>query len=130
MKKAGCRQPITTVNSMEISYHGSDLPDLPDMAAISLYRVAQEALTNVARHAEASTVDVAISHREGEVLLKVTDDGVGFNAQTILYGTAEGIGLPGLQERLETLGGRLEVRSAPGKGTRVVAYVPLPDFAG
>jgi|GEM_PF-2216624 len=117
-------------SGMEISFQGTDLPDLPDMAAISLYRVAQEALTNVARHAEASTVDVAIFHEDEQVILKVTDDGVGFDPQTILYGTAEGIGLPGLQERLETLGGRLEVRSTPGEGTRVVAYVPLPDFAG
>lgn len=114
---------------LEISYHGVELPDLPGMAAISLYRVAQEALTNVVRHSGASAVEVILSQENGEVMLTVADNGVGFDPQAAFYQASDGIGLPGLRERMETLGGRLEVRSAPGEGTRVIAHVPLTDSA-
>jgi len=86
----------------------------------ALYRVAQEALTNARRHADADLVRVAM--RFGEVAtLEVADNGRGFSLPT-----AGGNGLPGMRERLAALGGVVEIESAPGRGTRVTASVGGP----
>jgi signal transduction histidine kinase len=88
-----------------------------------LYRVAQEALTNVIRHARARTVSVVATARRGSVQLVVEDDGVGFDPEALA--PAEQIGLMGMRERLELLGGSLRIESAPGAGCSVYARVPL-----
>jgi signal transduction histidine kinase len=86
----------------------------------TLYRLAQEALTNVGKHAEASSVDVRVLEDEHVVEVAVHDDGRGFVAES---GTA-GFGLVGMRERVALAGGTLEVRSSPGEGTTVRAVLP------
>jgi signal transduction histidine kinase len=92
-----------------------------------LYRAVQEALTNVARHAEATRVTVRLEHEDGLVVLSVTDDGVGFDPGRA--GDGAGLGITGMRERLASIGGTLEIRSTPGKGTMLRAPIPLVEHA-
>ncbi len=87
-----------------------------------LYRVAQEALTNVVRHARASAASVVVTASRGGVQLVVEDDGIGFDPSSL--SAAEQIGLMGMRERLELLGGSLRLESAPGEGSSVYARLP------
>jgi signal transduction histidine kinase len=91
-----------------------------------LFRVAQEALTNVARHAHASRVEVSIQKLRGRVGMKIKDDGKSFNAErTLRANGGKRLGLLGMRERLEMVGGKFVVESSPGKGTTVQAQIPL-----
>jgi len=92
-----------------------------------LYRVAQEALTNIARHARAGRVEVKIQQRPGSVCMSIADDGLGFEPKPAVQGKANGrLGLLGMAERLKMVGGTFAIRSAPGKGTTIVAQIPFP----
>jgi signal transduction histidine kinase len=103
----------------------ADLPErLPEDQEIVLYRVAQEALTNVVRHARASTVRVELAERADQVVLKVRDDGVGFDPAAELRGGLDHFGLAGMRERVELAGGTWMVRSRPGAGTVLTATLP------
>jgi two-component system, NarL family, sensor kinase len=95
---------------------------LPPRVEAALYRICQEALTNVARHAEAGRVRVRLVATPQEVRLSVEDDGRGFDASSV---PGDRHGLVGMRERAQMLGGVLEVRSSPGEGTHVEASVPL-----
>ena len=97
----------------------------PDVE-LGLFRVAQEALNNVARHAQARKVSVRMRFTDEEVRLSVSDDGAGFSPGQAGEAT---LGILGMTERAGLLGGRLEVVTAPGKGTTVRAAVPLAGFA-
>jgi PAS domain S-box-containing protein len=113
--------------------HTSGLLDtrLASEIETTLYRIAQEALTNVARHSKASRVDVILERRDGHVLLIVEDNGVGFDlAHT--GADPRGFGLVGMQERAALVGARLEIESAPGEGTTVLVRLdaPSPAVAG
>jgi signal transduction histidine kinase len=89
--------------------------------------VAQEALTNVARHAGATGVDVILRSENDGVSLQVTDDGRAFRVNKMLQATHGGrLGLIGMRERLEMVGGRLDIDSKPGVGTTISAHIPLP----
>jgi len=91
-----------------------------------LFRVAQEALTNVARHAQANRVEVNIQKIQGGICMKIGDDGRSFNVERMLHSQGNGrLGLLGMRERLEMVGGNLVVESAPHKGTTVQAQIPL-----
>jgi signal transduction histidine kinase len=91
-----------------------------------LYRVAQEALTNVARHARASRAEVKIEKVDGFICMKIRDDGKGFQKERVLSAKrGERLGLLGMRERLDMVGGKFTVTSAPGRGTTVLAEVPL-----
>jgi len=93
-----------------------------------LYRVAQEALTNIARHAHASRADVKIQQVNGSVCMKVKDDGKGFQTEGLLHGKKQRrLGLLGMKERVEMVRGKLTIQSAPGKGTTILAQIPLID---
>ena len=100
--------------------HTSGLMDdrLPPDSETALYRIAQEALTNVAKHARAANVDIILERRADSVLLIVEDDGVGFDAA--LAGGGQGFGLLGMQERAGLVGATLEIESTPGHGTTVL----------
>jgi PAS domain S-box-containing protein len=98
---------------------------LPRNVETILYRIVQEALTNVVRHSGASRVDVVLQTRDGKVIVVVEDNGVGFSPSEPMEG--EHIGLLGMRERAETLGGSLTIESRPGKGTTIVAEVPYDD---
>lgn len=98
------------------------LPALPDNKAIGLFRVLQEALTNVMRHAQAHTVEVGLRVDQGMLCLSISDDGCGFvpdAARTTSFG------LVGMRERVLMLGGSLALRSAPGEGTTLSVRIPL-----
>jgi signal transduction histidine kinase len=91
-----------------------------------LYRVAQEALTNVARHAQASQAEMKILKLDGAICLSIRDNGRGFQSERVLQGKKKGrLGLLGMRERLDMVGGGFNVISAPGKGTTVMAKIPL-----
>jgi signal transduction histidine kinase len=92
-----------------------------------LYRVAQEALTNVARHAQARRADVKLHRLDGAVRLTVKDDGKGFPTERVLRGRRKNrLGLLGMRERVEMVKGTFAIQSVPGKGTTVRVEVPLP----
>ena len=114
---------------LAIDYSGMEMPTLTDTVNISLYRFLQEALTNVAKHARANRVKVKLSRGSGTVSLSVVDDGQGFVPQdsTPDPSKSSGIGLLGMQERFELLGGKLDVKSRPGRGTRLVAHAPRKE---
>lgn len=96
---------------------------LPREAEATVYRVVQEALSNIARHSRATRVWVEI-RREAELLrVSVRDNGQGFNLEETLQSTSRGLGLLGMQERMELIGGTLRLTSHPGEGTRVYAQV-------
>jgi len=95
---------------------------LPPEVETALYRIVQEALTNVIRHAQATRVDVLLERRGDRVVAIVEDDGVGFDAETARQSGR--LGLFGMQERAEMLGGRLTIESAAGMGTTVYVEVP------
>jgi signal transduction histidine kinase len=111
---------------LDVLYSGAELPVLPDEICIGLYRFLQEALTNVARHARARKAYVSLGYDDGMVNLSVEDDGQGFDIQAVLDAPNQpsSIGLLGMQERLDLLGGELEITSQPGHGTCLVAQIP------
>jgi PAS domain S-box-containing protein len=93
-----------------------------------LYRVAQEALTNIARHAQASLVNVSIRKLQGVICLEVQDNGKSFDVQGALpTRRKKGLGLLGMRERVEMVGGRFTVESSPGQGTTIRAEIPFSD---
>ncbi|MFF0834021.1 MULTISPECIES: HAMP domain-containing sensor histidine kinase [unclassified Streptomyces] len=98
----------------------ADLPALEPETELVFYRVAQEGLTNAARHAEAERVVVALHHAGDTVELAVTDDGCGIEA------AREGAGIRGMRERALLIGARLDITSAPGAGTQVRLTAPVP----
>jgi two-component system, NarL family, sensor histidine kinase DevS len=99
-----------------------DTARLPPEIETALYRIVQEALTNVAKHADATHVSIVLTRRDGSVHALVEDDGRGFGASG---GEGEGLGLVGMKERVGLLGGRLVIESTEGSGTTIVAEVPL-----
>jgi signal transduction histidine kinase len=97
---------------------------VPTEAALCTYRILQESLTNISRHAAARSVDVALSRSPGELGLSVYDDGTGFELSRL--DQTEGSGLAGMRERALLVGGTLTIRSARSQGTRIVLRIPLP----
>jgi two-component system NarL family sensor kinase len=110
---------------------GAGMP-LPIHVTSGLYRIAQEALTNVARHAKAQRVTLALIVQPGEVSLSLTDDGCGFDPEQVAAhrSSAEQFGLVGLNERARLIGGTLELCSAPNEGTQLTIRVPLQSGEG
>jgi len=94
---------------------------LPTDVETALYRIVQEALTNVVKHAQATAVSIVLAPKDGAVTALIEDDGRGFTPD----GSGEGLGLLGMGERLALLGGRLKIESSHGAGTTIVAEVPL-----
>jgi signal transduction histidine kinase len=101
--------------------HGSNAERLPPETEQELYRLTQEALNNVLKHAHAQHVTVQVDITPTRAILEVADDGIGFESR--LHGGG-GLGLPGMRERAARLGGTLDLQSAPGAGTRVRVEVP------
>jgi signal transduction histidine kinase len=107
--------------SVDLAAHLGD-ERLSREAETTLYRVIQEALTNVTKHADASRVSILLQRKDRAVLAVVEDDGAGFEpAET----RADALGLAGMRERVLLVGGRLLVESSPGGGTTLVAEVPV-----
>lgn len=117
----GLAQEFAYRTQIKVNYKGMDLPPLPDETATVLYRFVQEALTNIAKHANATIVNIIFHREDGMLVIEVSDNGVGFNVQA----TRGGIGLAGMSERFELLEGALEITSTEGQGTTVIAKVAL-----
>jgi signal transduction histidine kinase len=99
-----------------------DFDDLDDQIRTCIYRVVQEALTNCARHAQASQVDITVTKQSRNVRVVIQDNGAGFDVPAK---TRTGMGLIGMRERVESLGGELNLRSSNGKGTTVALSIPV-----
>ena len=107
-------------------FHSQGLDDtrIPHDTEINLYRITQEALNNVLKHANARRVAVILECRDNQLVLVIEDDGVGFDKETA--GAAErGMGLIGMQERAALIGGTLEIEAGPGAGTTIFVRAPL-----
>lgn len=113
-------------SNTEAEFHTSGLGKtrLPFETETNLYRIAQEALNNIQKHAKAKTVSVLLEKRGNEVTLIIEDDGVGFNVKD-KKNRGKGLGLTGMSERAKIVGGRLDLESASGKGTTIFARVPI-----
>jgi len=117
-------EEFSNTRGIPVSYHGDEsVEELSPGAALCIYRIAQEALGNVAKHAQAKQVQVRLTLSGGRVCLAVSDDGVGFNPDG--SGKSGGLGLINMRERVRQLNGTFEFESQPGRGTTVKAEVPF-----
>lgn len=107
---------------MQTALHVQGEEHLPPRVQQELYHIAHEALNNVLKHAHAHCAQVQLNASESAAHLEICDDGVGFDPSSQANG---GLGLAGMRERIDKLGGTLEVTSAPGKGTQITVEVPL-----
>ena len=98
---------------------------------LALYRMAQEALSNIVRHAQAKKVTLHIWFKNQSVKIRIKDDGSGFNPKKILNanGRPPGLGLVGMKERIESVKGSLVINSSPGLGTEIMVEVPILESA-
>ncbi len=120
----------STRTGIEVDYQfiGPDDVRLPAKVETALYRVVQEAMTNVLRHAGARRVSIVLQFSPGQAVAVIEDDGIGFDAEatTAKAGDRGRLGLIGMQERMAQIGGTLTLESAPSRGTTVIAGVPIP----
>jgi signal transduction histidine kinase len=118
--------------SFQVTYQSDELPALDDRVGLNVslnyYRFLQEALNNAAKHSQATLVEVNLGYLDGELLLMVEDNGIGFDVATLATASHKGMGLQNLQERFYLLGGQVEIHSQPGRGTRLVARRTLETF--
>src|SRR3990172_7828115 len=113
-------------HGVEVTFHSSLPPGrLSPPVEVALFRVAQEAITNIERHAQARHAGIVLEQQGSSLLMQVRDDGRGFDPGHVLEGRETGVGLEGMQERVLLIGGRMEVVSAPGQGTLIKVEVPL-----
>ncbi|MFW5940324.1 MAG: cache domain-containing protein [Chloroflexota bacterium] len=114
---------------IDIHCQGHEVGRLPDEVSLSLYRFVQEGLTNVAKHAAATEVHVALYYQNQQIEATVADNGRGFNVEDKMNGPLHSghYGLSGMRERLQLVGGELHIDSEPGRGTVLAASIPLVD---
>lgn len=111
--------------SIGVSISGDDpAPRLPLPAETALFRIAQEALNNVSKHARATKVEVRITEAKGRVVLSITDNGMGFEASRHQPADAQSWGITTMRERAQAVGATLTIQSAPGRSTRVEVVLP------
>lgn len=116
---------ITRATGVRIQIDAEGIPeDLPEEHKICIFRVVQEALNNVCKHARATSAEIHLRRHGERLAVTVRDDGRGFRTPH-----QSGLGLLGIQERVESLGGTLTVRSEPGKGASIEISLPLPQSA-
>ena len=114
---------ISRPAGVRIQVRADGLPsELPDEHKTCIFRIAQEALNNVCKHANANSVEIGVRATESWLVITVQDDGRGFQ-----HGRANGLGLTGMHERVESLGGWIKIASELGKGTLIEAALPLPQ---
>jgi signal transduction histidine kinase len=113
---------VSRRSDMEVEIQSAEVSEkLPDEYRICIYRLAQEALNNAARHSSARNAKVAVEQTPDKILVRVSDDGRGFDPQHV-----RGLGILGMEERVRRLGGTFAIESKPGSGTTVRAEFPLP----
>lgn len=102
---------------------------LSPQLSIAFYRIVQEALTNIRRHARASSVQIRFRNTGPNICCIIKDNGIGFDPENLYKSTSPGLGLLGIQERLNTIGGNLTIHSSPGHGTTLEFSAPKPKEA-
>lgn len=102
-----------------------DKPRLEGLVELQLFRVLQEALTNIRKHAGARQVELVLEHQEHGIQIVVADDGKGFDLETVPKGPPKHFGIAIMKERLQELGGSLDIITRPGQGTKIVIRVPF-----
>jgi signal transduction histidine kinase len=113
---------VSRRSGIKVTVIAENVPDsLPDDVRTCIYRVVQEALHNVSRHSRANSAAIAVRADERSLSLSVEDDGSGYDPER-----TRGLGMLGMEERVRQLGGRLEVKSAPGRGTALHITLPIP----
>ncbi len=122
IKNTAAREEWTVVQEIDLSIRPGGL------VAESLFRITQESLNNIAKHACAGMVQVKLTREEEGVILRITDDGIGFDNKKPLRPTA--VGFSGIRERVASMGGRCAIESAPGRGTDITVVVPLKAEGG
>ncbi len=100
---------------------------LPSEVETVIFRVVQEAITNIARHARATEAAISLSRRNTRLIVRVEDNGIGFPMEGVQSGRTPAWGLRGMEERITLLGGKFLIQSRPGDGTLILAEVPLPE---
>jgi signal transduction histidine kinase len=119
---------VSRSGAVAIQFNATEVPQkLPLDTALCLFRVAQEALRNVVRHAGASSVDVAVAPKDGGLQLAVSDNGTGFDPGR--QAERPSLGLASIRERVNLLKGQVDIDSAHGHGTTVLAWVPISAFS-
>jgi two-component system NarL family sensor kinase len=103
---------------------------VPEELKVDVFRVVQDALSNVARHAQATEVRVSLAEQDGELRLSIEDNGVGFDAEAALRAATGSVGLLTMRKRVRATGGRIALDSRPGRGTSVVAAWPTASGPG
>jgi two-component system sensor histidine kinase UhpB len=123
----GHARTLQEISGLHITVHadGEVGSGLRPEAELATYRIVQEALSNVVRHARATRAAVRIAREPGRLVVTVDDDGRGFDPENAMSTDGGGLGLFGMNERAAYLGGRVRVESTPGAGTRVRAEIPL-----
>jgi signal transduction histidine kinase len=109
---------------VEVHAGGFRAERLPAEVETALYRIVQEALNNVAKHAKAASVSIILDRQPGHVSLIVEDQGEGFDVEQVLGMKNKGLGLAGIRERAALVGGTVEIESQPGSGTTLIVRVP------
>ncbi|MBA3564904.1 MAG: PAS domain S-box protein [Gammaproteobacteria bacterium] len=123
---AGCRERLPDI-ACELTFEGV-LDDLGETVNITIYRIVQECLTNIARHAGATRAEIAVTRRDDRVEVRVCDDGKGLDEQD--DSDAGHFGLMGMRERVQALHGRFELESRAGGGVQVFASIPIMAAGG
>lgn len=123
---------------MRVVYDIDELPRLPSRLEAPIYRIVQEALNNVLKHAHATDVAIRIHSGSGALVVEVDDNGVGFEPEQVVSGAGDGYkdaagvlhtGLSGMRERVQEAGGSWEIQSHPGHGTTITSRFPLVNPA-
>jgi signal transduction histidine kinase len=141
LEPKGVRVNVTTNTPPNLYNNETDAQRLSPEIETALYRVVQEAINNIARHAAARNVEIRLELSDGMATVNITDDGIGFDITELSTGTiididnkdfllsenTRGLGLLGMQERIELLGGELEIISVPGNGTQLHIRVPIQE---
>lgn len=118
LEPVGVRAQLRTIGLKE---------HLPREVEITIFRVVQEAITNIARHARATEAVVSLTRRDNRLIVRVEDNGVGFDVNMVNNGSQQAWGLRGMEERVTLLGGEIYISSKPGQGTLIHAEVPLDE---
>jgi signal transduction histidine kinase len=119
---------VTARTGLFIKVEGESAPSLSPLLATTLYRIVQEALTNVTRHAKATQVKVTLQHELQTLRCSIKDNGIGFDVSSLSARTGErGLGLIGIRERLNSVGGSPSLVSTPGRGTELVITIPYTN---
>jgi PAS domain S-box-containing protein len=125
MALQGLCQEFARDTQLEVTYKGQEISELAEITKITLYRILQESLTNVARHAQATQIEVTFLEFADDIVLTINDNGQGFDVvRAVSQVGRKGLGILGMRERTELFEGDFDIKSQPGQGTHVLIVIP------